>query len=62
MAHISYDIIYRNGGWRVVCGEVVGSPYYRKMEAVQDVKFSAKLLQDAGNEVSVQIEGAQSRN
>lgn len=57
MTQITYDIVRRDGSWRVACGKVVGPPYYRKQEAISDVNFVAESLRRSGDDVVVLIEG-----
>jgi hypothetical protein len=59
MTQITYDVIERNGGWCVACAGVVGPPYYRKTEAINDVLYIAKALRQSGSDVRVFVEGVE---
>ena len=57
MTPIRYDIIDDKGGWCIRCGEVVGPPYNRRLEALRDAQFIARELEKAGVTVEVALEG-----
>lgn len=52
---IQYDVIPRHGGWSIACGEVVGPPYNRKTEALEDAKAIARFLHAHGDDVVVTL-------
>ena len=57
MAHIKYEIVQRNGGWSIACGNVVGPPYMRRSQAIDDASWIAELLRSSGDEVEVRVQG-----
>ena len=58
MTPIRYDIVNLRGGWCITCGGVIGPPYFRRREAIEDVLFVAKQLEKSGEQVIVTLEGA----
>jgi hypothetical protein len=56
VARIRYDIVFSPPqGWRIRCGEIVGPPYNRKREAINDTLYMAGVLKAGGDEVEVHL-------
>jgi hypothetical protein len=52
---IDYDIVPSAEGWRVSCGAVVGPPYARQSDAINDTLSIAAQLQAKGELVAVRL-------
>jgi hypothetical protein len=52
---VTYDIQPSADGWRVACNEVLGPPFAKRSEAIQDTLFVASQLEASGERVSVRV-------
>ena len=52
---VTYDIQPSADGWRVVCNDVVGPPFSRRSDAIQDTLSIAARLEIGGEIVCVRL-------